>query len=123
MNVLELKQVLRKFPRDYWVCILFGLPMYIYEVRVEEDLSSVYDLCCNDYEDYKWDLEHNELDYYDTVGKLLDKLEEVDDDKLLMMYDDGFGSSLTGVSDRVKDENGNLVVNTVFIISLIHNIG
>lgn len=123
MYVKELKQHLRKFPEDYGVCVLFGLPMYIFDLRVQEDISDVYDLCCNSYEDYEWDCEHNQLEYYDTVQKLLDKLDEVGDDKTLMMYDDGICSSLSEVSDRVTNEKGELIRDTVFIIPLIHMIG
>lgn len=123
MYVKELKQDLCKYPNDYGLSMLFGLPMYIFDVRMQEDNEIVYELCCNSYEDYEWDLEHNQLEYYDTVEKLLDKLEGIDDDKLLMMYDDGLCSSLSEVSDKVTNEKGELIVNTVFIIPLIHMIG
>lgn len=123
MNVKELKQHLQKYPKDYVVCMLFGMPSYVYDVKLEDDNDEIYDICCNPYDDYDWDTKYNELDYYDTVGKLLDKLDECNENKLVMMYDNCVGSSLLYVTDGVRDEKGELIVDTAFIVPLIHVIG
>lgn len=123
MKVKDLKYYLKKYPRDYYVSILLGTPSWIYDIKKEDDVDTVYDLHCLPSYDYNYDLQNNIREYYDTVGKLYDKLLECDEDNLLMMNEEGLGSSLSEVSDKVTNEEGELIINTVFIIPLIHLVG
>lgn len=121
--VSELKKDLKKYNKDKKVRILFGTPLQILWIG-HEDLDYCYDegcvlITCENIESNLPDLLK-----IDTVSDLLWHLQFFKDDLLVWHNDlDSVSTTIQEVSDKVTDENKNIIEDTVFLINFCHVLG
>lgn len=118
--VEELIKGLKKYDENKKVRILFGVSTQILWIG-HEDIDYDLDEGCVlvTYEEIKDELP--ELMRIDTVKDLLWHLQFFKKDLLVWHNDLGaISTTIQGISDEVKDENGELVEDTVFLINFCH---
>ena len=121
--VEDLIDGLKKYDENKKVRILFGVPSQILWIG-HEDIDYDFDEGCVLVTSDEIQDKLPELMKIDTVRDLLWHLQFFKKDLLVWHNDlESVSTTIQEISDEVKDENGELVEDTVFLINFCHCLG
>ena len=125
LTVDELITELKKYDENKKVRVLFGMPTPILWLSHEECMFGFdWDEGCTIFTSDEIKSEFNDSERLETVGDLLWHLQFFKKDAPVGNHDlCGCSSYIEEVSDEIKDLNGEIVSDTVFLINFAHMVG